>query len=88
MLEQCLLPLPFLEPLSQKEKLGLEIPSLARRINHLLCSVKLLPKPMKMTGQREIENFCPIYLFFSFLRVCVCVCVCVCVLEITKETGM
>lgn len=86
MLEQSNLPLSFLQCLSfKKEKLGMEILTLARRINHLLYSIQQLSKSHEKYRPKRIQELFFLFVIFFFLP---CVHTCVCVLEITKETGM
>lgn len=76
MLEQFILP-PSVS-LFQKEKLGMEILTLARRINHLLYSVQRLSKSHEKYRPKGIwELFFSVY-FFLLSSTCVCV-------KITKE---
>lgn len=71
MLEQFILP-PSVS-LFQKEKLGMEILTLARRMNHLLYSVQQLSKSHKKYRPKRIwELFFSVY-FFLLSSTCVCV---------------
>lgn len=71
---------PSLPPsvsLFQKEKLGMEILTLARRINHLLYSIQQLSKSHEKYRPKRMQELFSSLLFSSFFHVCTRVCVCV-----------
>lgn len=79
------MPSPFLLPWTSffhKEKLRMEIPTLARRINLLLHSAHQLSKSHETNRPKRLQKLLSCWFFFTFLHACVCVCV----LEVTKET--
>lgn len=70
---------PSLPPsvsLFQKEKLGMEILTLARRINHLLYSIQQLSNSHETYRPKRIQELFFLFVIFFFLP-CVHTCLCV-----------
>lgn len=63
----------------KNEKLGMDILTLARGINHLLCSVQQLSESRGKYRPKRIEE---LFLVFFFL---LCTCVCGCECEMTRN---
>lgn len=57
--------------LFQKEKLGMEILTLARRINYLLYPIQQLSKSHEKYRPKRMQELC--FVCYSFFHVCTCV---------------